>query len=46
MFARGFLWAFLARTVFRRFGWLPLVFMAGRMIRQRQRATPPGRRFR
>jgi hypothetical protein len=40
MIAKGLVWTLLARGVAKRFGWLPLLLIAGRMFqRKRPRAT-------
>jgi hypothetical protein len=44
MFAKGLLWTLLARTVTRRLGWLPLVWMVARSVRQKQARGRPARR--
>jgi hypothetical protein len=36
VFAKGLVWSLLARGVARRFGWLPVLLMAGRVFRRRR----------
>jgi hypothetical protein len=47
MIAKGLLWTVLARGVAKRFGWLPLLLIAGRMFkrnRPRAQRVEPRRR--